>query len=289
MKVISIIIILILSMNIVCGAEEIVPVMNKVVELVEIEGVEVPVLMYHHIAETVESGNTLVVTPEKFKADMKYLKEQGYSTIGLNDLYMYLNGEIELPEKPIIITFDDGYKSNYEYAYPIAKELDMKYVISVVGWSMGRETFIDSDKPIIPHFSLEEAKEMVQSGHIEIQNHTFDLHNPEGLSYGYSLKTGRGVKPYELEDECNYKMRLKEDLLKLNSLLEEVGIKALFITYPYGAYIDITEEVVQDIGFVGSITTEEGIRVYKNLEDLYKIPRLNITEELTLEEIINKY
>lgn len=285
----SVLIILMVSMNIGCvQAQHIEPVISEEVGLIEIEGVEVPVLMYHHIAENVPSGNTLIVSPEKFKSDMVYLKEQGYSTIGLNELHMYLKGEIEIPDKPIIVTFDDGYKSNYVYAYPIAKELDMKFVISVVGWSMGRETFIDSDKPITPHFTLEEAKEMVESGNIEIQHHTYDLHNPEGLSYGYGTQTGQGVKPYHLEEIEHYKVRLEEDLVKLNILLEEIGIKTQFIIYPYGAYVESTEEVIKDIGFVGSVTTKEGLKSYKNIEDLYEIPRFNVTEEMTGEDIVNK-
>ena len=93
----------------------------------EVKGIVVPVLMYHHLSEDVSSE--AVVSPSKFESDIKTLKAEGFTGIFLSDLHDYLNGHADLPEKPIIITFDDGYTSNYDYAYPIAKEHEMKITI----------------------------------------------------------------------------------------------------------------------------------------------------------------
>ncbi|NMR85779.1 polysaccharide deacetylase family protein, partial [Vibrio parahaemolyticus] len=83
-----------------------------------IKPIKVPVLMYHHISD--EVNNSMVVSKDKFYEDMITLKEAGYEGIFLTDLYEYLQGNTTLPDKPIIITFDDGYSSFYEIAYPIA-------------------------------------------------------------------------------------------------------------------------------------------------------------------------
>ena len=65
--------------------------------------------------------------------DFQYLKEQGYTAVLPDDLIAYANGEGQLPPKPILITFDDGYYNNYSYAFPLLKKYDMKAVISIVG------------------------------------------------------------------------------------------------------------------------------------------------------------
>lgn len=258
----------------------------KEINIVETQGIDVPVLMYHHISDEVKNGT--VVTPEKFKQDMELLKEEGYEGIFLTELADYLNGYIELPEKPIVITFDDGYYSNYEYAFPIAKELEMKMTISVIGWSVGRTTFIDSDNPITPHFAWKEAKEMQDSGFVDIQNHTFDLHSPEGESYGYNTVANKGVLPFNEENFSVYKKRLMNDLLKLNiQIFNEVGNCSTFLTFPYGAYTDETERALKSIGFVGSLTTESGIRNYKSLSDLWEMPRVNVVQGLSGYKLIN--
>ena len=132
------------------------------------EGVKIPVIVYHHISNIPNKIGT--VTPEKFSEDLKTYKAAGYETIVFNDLISYLKGNIQLPKKPLIITLDDGYYSNYEYAYPQLKKNNMKAVMAVIGWSVGRNSYINSDKEIIPHFSWEQAKEMAKSGIIELKD-----------------------------------------------------------------------------------------------------------------------
>lgn len=244
----------------------------------EQRGVRIPVVMYHHLAEKAE--NSMTVTPQKFKEDLLAYKKAGYETITFNDLILYLNGFKTLPKKPLIITFDDGYRSNYQYAYPILKEMKMKAVISIIGWSVGRDRTNDG-QAIIPHFSWEEAKEMVNSGVIEIQNHTFDLHSPAGKSVGYGKDVGLGVTKMKGETENEYYTRLKEDLMKNNiEIYMHTGKMPTMIVYPYGAYSKETEMNVAQMGFVGSVTTKPGVRTYDDLSDLKDIPRINVTETL---------
>ena len=82
---------------------------------------EIPILMYHHLEENI--NNNTVISPENFENQMKLLKMEGYHAISAQQLYDYLNGQTPLPQKPVLITFDDGYFSNYEKAYPILKNM----------------------------------------------------------------------------------------------------------------------------------------------------------------------
>jgi len=250
------------------------------------EPVKIPILMYHHIAEI--ANTEMVVTLDKFRSDMSYLKNAHYNAIFVEDLIAYLNGVKELPENPIMITFDDGYTSNYTYAYPIAKELGMKMTISIIGWSMGRSFEMNGVTPIIPHFTWEEAVEMTSSGLISLQNHTFDLHSPPGKSFAQRFKVNRGVLPLAGEHPKAYERRLTRDLMRHSiDMRERLGKQPEIICYPYGAYTKLTEQLVKSMGFTGSFSTKPGVRTYASLDDLWEMPRFNVDESTDLSVLLS--
>lgn len=256
-------------------------------EAAEISPIRIPVLIYHHISD--EVNNPMVVSEDKFIKDIKTLKGAGYETIFLTELYEYLKDNATLPGKPVIITFDDGYSSFYDIAYPIAKETNTKLTVSIIGWSVGRNTMMDNKTPITPHFSWKQAKEMIDSGLIDIQNHTYDLHSTEGYSVGFNKPTAKGVLKLKGENEYKYRKRLRDDLITLNHLTYcYTGYTPTFLVYPYGKYSDLTEKIVYDIGFTGSLTSDEGIREYKTVNDLKKMPRINVTNDLKGDKLLNK-
>ena len=86
------------------------------------ESVKLPVLMYHLILKNPGIKNKFIVSCSTFEEDLKYINENGYTTILIRDLVDYTEGKIELPPKPILLTFDDGAYNNYLYAFPIAKK-----------------------------------------------------------------------------------------------------------------------------------------------------------------------
>ena len=97
---------------------------------------EVPILLYHHITE--EPGEGGAVSVETFNEQMTALVEAGYTAVTFADLDAFVSGDGALPDKPILITFDDGYESNYTHAYPILKEHGLKATIFVIGVSVGK-------------------------------------------------------------------------------------------------------------------------------------------------------
>ena len=83
------------------------------------QGVEVPIVMYHSVLKDESRHGQYVISPAELESDLKYLRDHGYTTILIEDLIAYTQGG-PLPEKPVLLTFDDGYYNNYLYAFPLA-------------------------------------------------------------------------------------------------------------------------------------------------------------------------
>ena len=83
---------------------------------------ELPIIMYHHILKEKSKQGKFVVSPDEFEADLKYLKKNGYTAITADTLIRYHEDGEPLPDKPVMITFDDGYLSYLEYAVPLLEK-----------------------------------------------------------------------------------------------------------------------------------------------------------------------
>ncbi|WP_054743868.1 polysaccharide deacetylase family protein [Cellulosilyticum ruminicola] len=131
----------------------------------------IPILMYHTIADTVvpEDENSCVET-SIFESQIKSLIDNGYTPITFNDLENYLENKAGLPEKPILITMDDGYLNNYTLAYPIYKKYNIPATLFVSPYYMEQE---NTDR----HFGFNAAREMEASGLIDIESHGYN-HTP---------------------------------------------------------------------------------------------------------------
>ena len=99
----------------------------------EQDAADLPIIMYHHILKDSSRWGRYVIGPSVLEQDLAYLKEQGYETVTTEDVIAYVYQGTPLPEKPVMITFDDGYYSNYIYAYPLLKQYDMQGVLSIIG------------------------------------------------------------------------------------------------------------------------------------------------------------
>ncbi|OOO00597.1 MAG: hypothetical protein ATN35_06515 [Epulopiscium sp. Nele67-Bin004] len=131
----------------------------------------IPVLMYHEFADVVgqtKAEQSIAVETKLFEEQLVHLLDNGYTPINFLNLWEYLNGTGGMPEKPFIITADDGYLSNYETAYPILKKYGAQATFFIVSKYVGElETGL-------PHFDWEQSLEMEQSGLIDIQLHSHD-------------------------------------------------------------------------------------------------------------------
>ena len=247
---------------------------------------QVPILMYHHLSEDVT--NSEMVSPEQFEAQIRALSEAGYTGVSFDELQAYvLRGE-PLPEKPVVITFDDGYRSNYTLAYPILQKYGMKATIFAVGVSFGTDHYKDTDYAITPHFGAAEAAEMTASGLISIQSHTYDMHQWPPYETGSAVR--ENILQLSSESEEAYVQALTEDFTRSRALLEgATGQPVDVLAYPAGQYSTLAQVTLQSLGVHVTLSTNPGVNtVVKGLpQTLYAMLRFGITEDVSPEALLN--
>lgn len=209
----------------------------------------IPVVMYHSI--DYEKGNELRVPKEKFREQMKYLKDNAYTTLSLDELYSFIINNKPIPEKSIVLTFDDGYKDNYNNAYPILKEFGFNATVFVITNCVDKEAAFLTSKQL---------KEM-EKNKIDIESHTLNHDKLDKLSYDKQIETLKGSKEY-LEKLLNKKIK--------------------YIGYPYGEYNDTAVKATKDTGYTMAFTTESGW-ANKN-QGVYTLHRVYISANYNMEE-----
>lgn len=210
---------------------------------------EIPILMYHSMLKSKQYIGQYVVSPEEFESDINYLEENGYTTILMKDLIDSVENKSQLPEKPIIITFDDGYYNNYYYAYKIAKEHNIKMVISIIVNQTDLYSESHDENPNYSHLTWDEINEMLNSGLVEIANHSYDLHAQNGKFIG--------VTKAKCESNEEYEQRLTNDVKKAQErIFEKTGQAPTTFTYPFGLADKNTKEIIKNMGFKATLLVE---------------------------------
>ncbi|MBU5674947.1 polysaccharide deacetylase family protein [Alkaliphilus sp. MSJ-5] len=231
--------------------------------------VVIPILMYHHFVEetVVETGVSEIISAELFENQLNYLKQKGFNTISISQLRDYLFHDEKLPDNPLVITIDDGYESNYTIAYPILKKNNIPANINIVVSSRGK-------KPgNYQHFSWEQAKDMLDSGLIEIGSHTYNLHNED-------------IKLKETDDTDEYYKRVYDDFQLSRKLMVQNLEKEPFIfCFPYGSYNEFSQSAALSLGFDIQLSVDYGV-VTKNSDPL-ALERINVRGDQSPEDVYN--
>lgn len=203
----------------------------------------IPVLEYHMVADTSpEDGWAYNVPPEDFRDQLDYLREEGYTAISMLDYMKAKKGKAELPPRPVILTFDDGYESNYTTLLPILESYGMKATVYMVTNDIGLPGYLTWD----------ELRDMQERG-IEIGSHTAN-HQP-------LTEMDRSRQEEE--------MRLSKLLLEWN------GIHTVFsFSYPNGAYDSGMPELLAQNGYLTAVTGDAGLNTFQT--DPYLLQRINI-------------
>ena len=236
-------------------------------------GVKIPILTYHDLTRDPDDVDDMTVTDERFRLDMEFLKEFGYTPLLSADLVAIHEGAAAMPDKPVMITFDDGYWSNYSIAYPILQKTGMKAVISVIAHNMEGDAPVIEDtpgeeaaeaeepaaEPVRRRLSWQEMYEMVSSGLVEIGSHTYNSHNPQ--YGGNGAPDGiNGVMRQEGETFSEYcerigtDLRVSLDLITQRTRQEQV----LYFAYPYGAYDSWMDKLLDENGVAVSVLSNNG-------------------------------
>lgn len=195
------------------------------------EGIRVPILMYHYIEFADPNDKTrasLTTSPYTLDIQVKTLKEAGYTFLTAGELSQVLDGKKYLPENPIVLTFDDGYRDFYTYAYPILKKYNVKATQYVISGFLGNPN----------HLLQSQLEEIAKDTNIEIGAHT--VHHV--WLKGQSEKTAF--------DEI-YKSKI--------ALEKIIGKPVVSFAYPYGAFDLSAIEQTKEAGFSSAVSTIPGI------------------------------
>lgn len=247
------------------------------------EGIFVPIIMYHGILKDEDMCGKYVVSPINLEKDMAYLKENGYTTIFVNDLIRYVNYGEELPEKPVILSFDDGTYNNYTYLFPLLEKYNFKATISIVGsYTFNASESGEKPNPAYSYLRWEDITEMRNSGLVEFCNHSYDLH-----TYG----NRKGASRMSGESYEDYRELFLSDIIKTQQLCDEnCEFSPNVYTYPFGSAGESAERLVKNYGFSASLGVEEKPNYIEkdNPDCLYNLNRYNRDNNLTTEEFMKK-
>lgn len=212
-------------------------------------GKKVPVLMYHAVSDNPWGDTTLFVSIKNFELQMKHLYDNGYTPLFLNEIDSAKNYD-----KPIVVTFDDGYKNIYDYAYPILKKYNVKSSFYLITDWMDGDTYI----------SPEMVVELDKSKLFEIGVHT---------------------KTHVKLGTLDYDTQYNEIIESKNTLEKLLNKKITTIAYPYGSYNTDTINITKS-AFDYAVTVESGFN-YSNKLDRLRLKRFKIPRSMDINTFIN--
>lgn len=197
------------------------------------DNISIPILCYHNFNPT--KKGSMNMTPEKFEAEMKILKDNGFTIIPLKEAVAYLQGKrASLPPKSVVLSFDDGWKSVYTYIVPIMKKYDLIATLFIYP-----QTISEGKNAL----TWEELKELQQSGMFDIQSHTYDHPN------------FKQMKKHMSADK--YASYVKMQMEKSKKILEEkTGTKITLLAWPFGIYDDYLEQQAANAGYEMAFTID---------------------------------
>lgn len=246
---------------------------------------QIPVLMYHDILDTKSIKNTdkfTTVSLSKFIKDINYIKDH-YTTILVDDLWKYVIKGIDIPDNCIMITFDDGYRSFYQYAYPILKAQQIKATMSLIV-----SRILNPQPKEIPKLTWDQIKEMYDSGYVDFQSHSYDMH--------YWPTAFEATKRLGCLKQCNeslseYQNNIKKDYLRSKYEIEDkIHNNVMSYFFPYGKFSIETNSILNSVGcnitFAATNLQEKKPNTiyHQDQSSLYNIDRIMVYDDILLSE-----
>lgn len=207
-----------------------------------------PIIMYHSINPDRQNNSLLVVTPENFRRQMRFLKEHHYNVVSLEEAADFISNKKRPPPRTIAITLDDGYKDNYTYAFPILKEYNLPATIFIVVNEVGT--------PVDQRLSWDQIQTLQKSGLITFGSHTLNHPNLAAISSAETLK-----------NEIQGSKKILEEKLRR-------GVETF--SYPSGRFSKASRQAVIDAGYKLAVATNPGKRIPD--DDIFVIKRIRISK-----------
>ncbi|MCC8160663.1 MAG: polysaccharide deacetylase family protein [Oscillospiraceae bacterium] len=246
------------------------------------ESVSLPIIMYHSVLKDTDLSGKYVITPDALENDILYLRENGYTFVSAEELIDFTDNNGELPDKPVMLTFDDGFYNNLGYVKPILEKRGAKAVISVVGSYTDEYSESNIANMTYGYLRWSDVYDMLLSSRIEIGNHSYDFH---------SNTNGRnGSKKNKSESLEEYKRIFYEDTKKAQDrFLTKTGFSPVIYTYPFGAYSEETTDILKEMGFRVSFTCNEGINnISRDGDSLFLLKRYNRPSDISTEDFFGE-
>lgn len=215
----------------------------------------VPVLMYHEIADAKATSSPLAVAPDAFAKQLGYLRDAGFNTLTAGDLAAFLaDGAGELPERPIVLTFDDGYRDFYTRGLPVIKQNGFTATLFMTTGGMGEESI---EKPMLDWGQLAE----VERAGIEIGAHTVTHPKLDILP------------EKDLRDELSISKRQLEDRL---------GVAIPGLAYPFGYSNPTVRAVARELGYTYAYSVDNAMTT--SAATKFTFPRLTVQRSTTMDD-----
>ena len=275
-RAIFFLIIILFAVSYLARVKTAVPVFNNT------NGIKLPVLMYHSVSSDISKTGKYVITPKAFEEDMKYLKEQGYTAISAKQLIKYVYLGEDLPEKPLVLTFDDGMYNNMEYALPILEKYDFCAVFSIVGSYTDEYTENNIVNPDYSYLRWSDISLLSENPRIEFGNHSYAFHSISRKRYG--------TKKNKNESLLDYINAFYQDTEKLQSeFLSNCNFKPVIYTYPFGSYSKESLRVLKKMGFLVTFSCFEGVNtINRDADCLYMLKRFNRDGRISTSQFFSK-
>lgn len=242
--------------------------------------IELSVIIYHGISPNVTEEYT--VSTETLENDLKYLKQNGYISVLPSQLAEFVAGKIELPERCVMLTFDNGRNNDLFYVLPLLEEYQYSGVVSVVGENIDTNAKNDDCSEACSYLTWNDINDLISHECIEIANHTYSMH---------SLDSRKGAAKKYFESEEMYSEQLFADISLLQTqMYENTGFVPICFTYPYGLISDESVPVLKKLGFLVTMACEEktNIITQDDFQSLYSLARYNRPSEISTERFMQK-
>lgn len=226
---------------------------------------QIPILTYHKIVPAgTEFKSGLLIAADTFEEQMKYLHDKGFKTLTLDEFYDWYTGAAEVPEKSVVITFDDGYYGTYYLAYPIIRKYEQAATVFCIGHHINDVTDEWDENAKEDHYIGFDVIKELRSEYPDFcfESHTYDMHRKRDGKHPVDIFT------YE---------QMKEDL----DMNEAFGFS--YLAYPWGDNNKTIRQVLADNGYKMAFAYKPSYYATRN-DDQYAINRIKISGKMKMKK-----
>ena len=243
------------------------------------DGVPLPIIMYHALCDDSSKTNDYTATPQMLESDVKAVLDAGFTPVFISEVIDFVHCGKPLPPKPIVFTFDDGFKGLATFLPPILEKYDLKVNIAIVG-SFSEKAAEEPYPTVFSYLNSSEITGLFDTGRVEILNHSYNMH---------TLGKRQGTLIMEGESYADYRSTLLSDLQRCQDFLAaSCHIVPRAFAYPYGYRCEAGERIIKSGGFLASLTCEERVNyITSDPESLYNLGRFNRSGSMSNKQLMH--